>query len=47
MWGTMQDEMLENSVQEAVYVFLWKMLCNMPVCASGDLWEQAAVPLLQ
>uniref|UniRef100_A0A803R1A1 Uncharacterized protein n=1 Tax=Cannabis sativa TaxID=3483 RepID=A0A803R1A1_CANSA len=39
--------MFEHAVQEAMHVLLQKVLCNMSVCASWDLWKQASMPLLQ
>ena len=39
--------LLGNFTQEAMHVFLPKVLLKVPVCSSWHLWQQASLPLLQ
>ena len=39
--------LLGNFTQEAMHVFLPKVLRQVPLCSSWHLWQQASLPLLQ
>ncbi|GFQ05007.1 protein rsi-1 [Phtheirospermum japonicum] len=44
---SLQVTMLENVAQEALHVFLPKVLRHMPLCAVGHIRQQRELPLLQ
>jgi len=39
--------MLKHTIQEAMLILLQQVLCQVFVCASRLLWQQAGLPLLQ
>lgn len=47
LWEEMFLPLFGDVAQEAMHVLLPKVLCQVLVCAAGDLWEQAGLPLLQ
>ena len=44
---TMHEEVQQDPVPQAMHVLLSEVLRKVPLRASGVLWEQSCVPLLQ